>query len=170
MTSTPPPVDAQDYLESLMRAGQDAMKQFDDVLVSAAGVGTKDSLSSGRMFFPFAQIVDLQREYFKQLWQLWNSMFLQTFAGGADSSVALAPGDRRFKDDAWQEMPYYDLLKQTYLLGSRQLHEFVDTARVAGQTKLQPRLYPRQFIDAMSPSNFPATNPEVIRKAIETRS
>ena len=106
MTSTPPPVDTQEYLENLMRAGQDAMKQFDDALVSAAGVGTKGSLSSGRLLFPFALIADLQREYFKQLFQ--------TFAGGAHSSVALARGDRRFKDDAWQEMPYYDLLKQTY--------------------------------------------------------
>ena len=167
MTSTPPPVDAQEYLENLMRAGQDAMKQFDDALVSAAGVGTKDSLSSGRRLFPFALIADLQREYFKQL---WNSMFLQTFAGGAHSSVALARGDRRFKDDAWQEMPYYDLLKQSYLLGSRQLHEFVDRAQVDDKTKLQLRFYAQQFIDAMSPSNFPATNPEVIRKAIETRS
>jgi len=170
MTSTPQPVDAQDYLENLMRAGQDAMKQFDDALVSAAGVGTRDSSASAHLFFPFAQIVDLQREYFKQLWQFWNSMFLQTFAGGAHSSVALARGDRRFKDDAWQEMPYYDLLKQTYLLGSRQLHEFVDRAQVDDKTRLQLRFYARQFIDAMSPSNFPATNPEVIRKAIETRS
>ena len=170
MTSTPQPVDSQDYLENLMRAGQDAMKQFDDALVSAAGVGTRDSTASGHLFFPFAQIVDLQREYFKQLWQFWNSMFLQTFAGGAHSSVALARSDRRFKDDAWQEMPYYDLLKQTYLLGSRQLHEFVDRAQVDDKTRLQLRFYARQFIDAMSPSNFPATNPEVIRKAIETRS
>jgi polyhydroxyalkanoate synthase subunit PhaC len=67
-------------------------------------------------------------------------------------------------------MPYYDLLKQSYLLGSRQLHEFVDRAQVDDKTKLQLRFYARQFIDAMSPSNFPATNPEVIRKAIETRS
>src|SRR5258708_7800964 len=67
-------------------------------------------------------------------------------------------------------MPYYDLLKQTYLLGSRQLHEFVDRAQVDDKTRLQLRFYARQFIDAMSPSNFPATNPEVIRKAIETRS
>ena len=55
MTSMPPSADAQGYLENLMRAGQDAMKQFDDALASAAGVGTKDSLSSGRLFFPFAQ-------------------------------------------------------------------------------------------------------------------
>ena len=65
MTSTPQPVDAQDYLENLMRAGQDAMKQFDDALVSAAGVGTRDSSASAHLFFPFAQIVDLQREDFK---------------------------------------------------------------------------------------------------------
>ena len=100
MTSTPPRVDAEEYLESLMRAGQDAMKQFDDALVSVAGVGTQDSLPSGRLFFPFALIVDLQREYFKQVWRFWNSMFLQTFAGGAHSSGALNRGDRRFKDDA----------------------------------------------------------------------
>jgi polyhydroxyalkanoate synthase len=153
-----------------MRAGQDAMRQFDDVLASVSGVSTKDPLSSGHLFFPFLLIVDLQREYLKQLWKFWNSLFLQTFAGGAHPSVALAGGDKRFKDDAWHDMPYYDLLKQSYLLCSRQLHEFVDTAQVDNKTKLQLRFYARQFIDAMSPSNFPATNPEVIRKAIETRS
>jgi polyhydroxyalkanoate synthase len=170
MTSTGPSAEAQGYLESLMHAGQDAMKQFDHALVSAAGVGTKESLSSSGHFFPFALIADLQREYFKQLWRVWNGAFLQSFAGGAHSDVAAARGDKRFKDEVWQEMPYYDLLKQSYLLGSRQLHEFVDRAQVDNKTKLQLRFYARQFIDAMSPSNFPATNPEVIRKAIETRS
>src|SRR5258708_40223701 len=106
MNSTPQPVDAQDYLENLMRAGQDAMKQFDDALVSAAGVGTRDSCASGHLFFPFAQIVDLQREYFKQLWQFWNSMFLQTFAGVAQLSVSLARGHQRFKNEAWQRLAY----------------------------------------------------------------
>jgi len=170
MTSTGPSIEAQDYLESLMHAGQDAMKQFDHALVSAAGVGTKESFSSSRHFFPFALIADLQREYFKLPWRFWNAAFLQNFAGGVHSDVAAARGDKRFKDEAWQEMPYYDLLKQSYLLGSRQLHEFVDQAQVDDKTKLQLRFYARQFIDAMSPSNFPATNPEVIRKAIETRS
>jgi polyhydroxyalkanoate synthase subunit PhaC len=170
MTSTSPSADAQGYIENLMRTGQDVMKQFDDALVSVTGVGTKESLSSGRLFSPFTFITDLQREYLKQLWQFWNGAFLQTFAGGVHSDVALARGDKRFKDEVWQEMPYYDLLKQSYLLGSRQLHEFVDRAQVDDKTKLQLRFYARQFIDAMSPSNFPATNPEVIRKAIETRS
>jgi polyhydroxyalkanoate synthase subunit PhaC len=170
MTSTGPSGDAQGYLESLMHAGQDVMKQFDDALVSVAGVGTKDHLSSSGQFFPFTLIADLQREYSRQLWRFLNSAFLRNFAGGVHSDLALARGDKRFKDDVWREMPYYDLLKQSYLLGSRQLHEFVDSAQVDDRTKLQLRFYARQFIDAMSPSNFPATNPEVIRKAIETRS
>jgi polyhydroxyalkanoate synthase len=167
MTSTPPSADAPSYLESLMRAGQDAIKQFDDALTSAAGVRGKDANPSGA---PFGLIADLQREYFKQLWRSWNTTFLQTIAGATHSNAALAKSDKRFKDDAWNEQPYYELLKQSYLLGSRQLHEFVDGAQIDDRTKLQLRFYARQYIDAMSPSNFPATNPEVIRKAIETRS
>jgi len=169
MTITPPSAHALEYLESLMRAGQDAMKQFDDALASVAGVRAKEANSLGPLS-PIGLVADLQRDLFKHLWQFWNTAFLQTFAGGAHSNAVLARGDKRFKDEAWHEMPYYDLIKQSYLLGSRQLHDFVDRAQVDDKTKLQLRFYVRQYIDAMSPSNFPATNPEVIRKAIETRS
>ena len=169
MISLPPPSDAEEYLNNLMRVGQDAAKQFNDALASASGVSS-NQLPQDRALFPFTFFADLQREYFKQIWQMWNSLFLQAFQGGVHSDVALAKGDKRFKDASWTEEPYYDLLKQTYLVGSRQLHEFVEQAQVDDKTKLQLRFYARQFIDAMSPSNFPATNPEVIRKAIETRS
>jgi polyhydroxyalkanoate synthase subunit PhaC len=170
MTSIPQFGDAKGYLENLMQVGQDTVKQFDDALATAAGVRSEEVASSGRLFFPFGLIVDLQRDYLKQVWRFLNAMFFQTYSGGAHSDIALAKGDRRFKDASWREQPYYDLLKQTYLLSSRHLHELVNMAQVDDRTKLQLRFYARQFIDAMSPSNFPATNPEVIRKAIETRS
>lgn len=168
MTSTPPPADPSVYLESLMRAGQDAVKQFDDALASAVGMRGKEANPPGQSLSPFKLITDVQRDYFTQLWRFWNTTFLQAIAGG--TNAALSRGDKRFKDDAWHEQPYYELLRQSYLLGSKQLHEFVEGAQVDDKTKLQLRFYARQFIDAMSPSNFPATNPEVIRKAIETRS
>ena len=170
MTDTPASADASRYLESLMRAGQEAMKQFDDALASAAGVRGKGANPPGQLLSPFGLIADVQREYLKQLWRYWNSSFLQAISGGAHSNAASAKGDKRFKDDAWSEQPYFELLKQSYLLGSKQLHEFVDRAQVDDRTKLQLRFYARQYIDAMSPANFPATNPEVIRKAIATRS
>src|ERR1700692_1216997 len=82
MTVKPPSADAQGYLENLMRAGQDAMKQFDDALASAVGVRSKDTNPSGQFSSPFALIADLQREYFRQLWRFWNTTFLQTISGG----------------------------------------------------------------------------------------
>jgi hypothetical protein len=63
MSEMPLSADPQAYLENLMRAGQDAMKRYDDALASAAGVQTAEYLSSGRPPFPFALIADLQRDY-----------------------------------------------------------------------------------------------------------
>ena len=169
--TNPPPVDAQGNLENLMKAGQDAMKQFEGVLATAAGVvDVNETPLPGSPNFPFGWIADLQREHFRQVLKFWNETFLNTFAGSANPGIMQAKGDRRFKDDAWQDQPFYRLLKQSYLLGSKQLHDLVDNAQVDDKTKLQMRFYTRQFVDAMSPANFPATNPEVIRKAIETRS
>jgi polyhydroxyalkanoate synthase len=54
--------DAKGYLENLMRAGQDAVKQLDDALATAAGVRSEESASSGRLVFPFGLIVYLQRD------------------------------------------------------------------------------------------------------------
>jgi polyhydroxyalkanoate synthase len=166
MDNKPSPGDPSAYLESLMQAGQQSMKQFDDALATALGVRGKSSSPTGS---PFALVMDMQREYFTQIWRFWNKALLGTLSLG-NGAIQAARGDKRFKDDAWQESPYYDLLKQGYLLAARQMSEFVDRAQVDDKTKLQLRFHARQFIDAMSPSNFPATNPEVIRTAIQTRS
>src|SRR6478609_3648506 len=83
--------------------------------------------------------------------------------------IAEDPRDRRFKDDAWQENEVFDFIKQSYLLSAR----FFQTV-VGGVEGLQPKtakkvdFYTRQFVDAMSPSNFVLTNPEVLRRTAET--
>ena len=152
-----------EYFESLMSAGQQAAKQFDDALASAMGIGTGPG--KGGDISPMAFAADLQRQYWSQLLGFWKGSFLKSSAAGTQ-----LPRDRRFQDEAWQHSPYYDLIKHSYLMASRQLAEIVDQAHVDDKSKLQLRFYARQFIDAMSPANFPATNPEVIRTAIRTRS
>ena len=164
------PGDPSAYLESLMKAGQQSMKQFDDALVTALGVQGKRSAPTGPAASPIALVMDAQREYLTQFWRFWNRSLLTTLSFGTNVTAEQVRSDKRFKDDAWQETPYYDLIKQTYLLASKQLSEFVDRAQVDEKTRLQLRFHARQFIDAMSPSNFPATNPDVIRTAIQTRS
>src|SRR6185369_4625419 len=156
------------YLESLMRAGQEATKQFDDALTAAMGVETKPG-KSGEMS-PLAVTTNMQQQYWSPIFDFWRGFFNVKSATNTDSRVQAPRGDRRFKDEVWSQSPYYDLLKQSYLLNSKQLTEFVDEALIDDKSKLQIRFYARQFIDAMSPSNFPATNPEVIRTAIRTRS
>jgi polyhydroxyalkanoate synthase subunit PhaC len=163
MENSSPLSDPSAYLESLKRAGEQAMKQFDDALVGAMGVEGKSG--NGDAPSAMALAADMQRLYWSPVMDFWSA-----FLVGGDGSAAGKSADRRFKDDAWHRSPYYDLLKRSYLLTSKQLSDFVDHAEVDDKSKLQLRFYARQFIDAMSPSNFPATNPEVIRTAIQTRS
>ena len=165
MNSTRSPHDPSAYLEGLMQAGQQSFKQFDDAMAAAMGLADKPN---EREVSPFVAAANLQRDAILQVWKFWNTTLVKAL--GIEEKVQPGKGDRRFKDDAWAASPYYDLLKQSYLVGSKQLTDLVEQAQVDDRTRLQLKFYARQFIDAMSPSNFPATNPEVIRTAIQTRS
>src|SRR5215469_6315818 len=168
MTSPSLPNGPSNYLQSLMQVGQQATKQFDDALAAAMGVEGRPA--KDEKMSPFAIAAKLQQQYWSPVLDFWRGFFNDKSASGSNSPAQAPRGDRRFKDEAWSHSPYYDLLKQSYLLNSRQLSEFVDQAQVDDKSKLQLRFYARQFIDAMSPSNFPATNPDVIRTAIQTRA
>ncbi len=79
------------------------------------------------------------------------------------------PKDKRFKDDAWKENEVFDFIKQSYLLSARFVQDVVGQAEgLDRKTAQKVDFYSRQFIDAMSPSNFLLTNPEVLRKTAET--
>ncbi|WP_414713195.1 PHA/PHB synthase family protein [Sphingomonas sp.] len=78
--------------------------------------------------------------------------------------------DKRFKAPQWREQPVFDFIRQSYLTLSGHLLKGVD--QIEGLTpkqKEQLRFATQGFIDAMSPSNFPATNPLVVERTIETK-
>ena len=87
----------------------------------------------------------------------------------AEQVVAPAKADKRFKDPAWNERLLFDLIKQSYLLTSRYI------LNLAGAAELEPRqqrkldFLTRQFVDALSPTNFAVTNPEVLRATIDSK-
>ena len=94
-------------------------------------------------------------------------------AAGAEVEPLIAPerGDRRFGDPAWSEDPLFDYLKQAYLLAARQATELVDRAEgVDEATRTKARFYTQAYLNALSPANFAFTNPEAIRRAIDTGS
>ena len=84
--------------------------------------------------------------------------------------VPAEPGDRRFDHPAWAESPIFDYLRQAYRINADYLGKAVEAAPVTdGQAKGRLRFITRQMVDAMAPSNFIATNPEFVQKALETQ-
>ena len=79
-------------------------------------------------------------------------------------------GDKRFKDEEWQENFLFDFIKQSYLIAARHVHDTVSCVQGLDEhTQRKVSFYTRQYIDAISPSNFAATNPAVFRATVESR-
>jgi len=107
----------------------------------------------------------------QKLWQdtmgLWQSSLLKLMGQDARPVAEPQTGDRRFKHEDWQQNFLYDYIKQSYLIAARHLHQTV--GKVEGldeQTAKKVDFYTRQYIDALSPSNFILTNPEVMRETV----
>lgn len=91
----------------------------------------------------------------------------QPEAPPADSPAARK--DRRFSDPAWTENPFYDLIRQSYLLMSDYLTQLTDAVDgIDPKAKAKLRFATSGMLDALSPSNFPLTNPAIVQKTIES--
>ena len=99
---------------------------------------------------------------------LWRTMGERAMGQAVEPVAAPAKGDRRFANAAWSEEPVYDYLKQAYLLAAQQLQDFVTTAPVDETVRAQVDFASRQVMNALAPSNFAHTNPDVARRTIES--
>ena len=116
-----------------------------------------------------ARLVQAQISLWQDYAKLWESTARRMAGEEADPVAAPDPGDRRFKDDAWTENPIYDHIRQSYLLASKFMLSTVrETDGLDAHTAQKADFYTRQFIDALAPTNFAATNPEVVRRTVET--
>lgn len=113
----------------------------------------------------------LQQEWLARHGELWRAMLAAQQAGQTPPSlVQPEPGDRRFDHPSWTESPYFDYLRQSYLINARYLHQLAEAAPAPdAQTKARQCFITRQYVDALAPSNFFATNPEFIATALATQ-
>ncbi len=115
---------------------------------------------------PF-KLADAQLRYLQDTVSLWQSSMLKLMGQEAKPVVEPHQGDRRFKHQDWQQNFLFDYIKQSYLIAARHLHQTV--GRVEGldeKTTKKVDFYTRQYIDALSPTNFLITNPEVLRETV----
>jgi polyhydroxyalkanoate synthase len=112
----------------------------------------------------------LQQNFIQQQSQLWNAMLARGKEGAPAFEVQAEPGDRRFSSPEWQQSPLFDYIRQSYLLNSRFVRELVELAPVEDEkAHNRLRFLARQYLDAVAPSNFAATNPEFVKQAVETK-
>jgi polyhydroxyalkanoate synthase len=112
----------------------------------------------------------LQAQWSQRHAQLWQAMLHRRKDDPAPMVAAAEPGDRRFDHPSWAESPFFDYLRQAYCINADYLKQVAEAAPVAeGQAKDRLRFVTRQFVDAMAPTNFVATNPEFVQKALETK-
>ena len=111
------------------------------------------------------RLLALQGRYMTDAMALWQSFMTP---GKATSPVAEVK-DKRFAGEAWREAPAFDFLRQSYLLASNYMLETGNGIEgLDPHEKARTRFFFKQFVDAMSPSNFALTNPEVLKKTAET--
>lgn len=116
------------------------------------------------------RLASLQREHLEMHAKLWQTMLGRKPEQPIEPVVQPAPGDRRFNAPEWSESPVYDYIRQAYLINARFLNSVAEALPItdrAAKSKLQ--FFTRQYIDALSPSNFAATNPEFVKRALETK-
>jgi polyhydroxyalkanoate synthase len=125
-----------------------------------------------------SRLAALQIGYLQQQLALWGDMLAReshraagpAAAAGADQKDDKdSSRDKRFAGHEWRDSGYHDYLRQVYLLNSRFLNDLVETAELDEPAKHRLRFYTRQLIDAMSPANFAATNPEALQLALATK-
>jgi len=99
--------------------------------------------------------------------RLWQSSWMKLLGVNTGPVAEPEKSDSRFKDDDWSKNFLFDLIKQSYLISSRHIRQAV--AQVDGlpeDSEKKVAFFTRQYVDALSPSNFLLTNPQVLRETL----
>jgi polyhydroxyalkanoate synthase len=178
--NAPSKIDPIALAESLASAAEKSAKVIGDFAARNAKSGKSmpaDELGLGKAFMEMAaQMMSnparLAESHMNLWWEymsLWQGSMMKMLGAPAEPVAVPAQSDKRFKHADWHEHFLFDYVKQSYLIAARWMHDQV--ASVEGldeHTKRKVDFFTRQYIDALAPSNFALTNPEVFRETVAT--
>lgn len=174
----PDPVALSQALVKLAERSQPIIREFlDRIKLQPPDIAPFDPVKIGNAWMNLtAQImahpermVEAQLGLWQDYLRLWQSTTRKFLGEQTEPVIQPPPNDRRFNDVAWNENTLFDFIKQSYLLTARWVQSAVhDIEGLDPKTTRKIDFYTRQFVDAMSPSNFLITNPEVLRTTAES--
>jgi polyhydroxyalkanoate synthase len=166
------------FAESLATAAEKSAKLIGEFAARNAGQRAavpSDELGVGKAFMELtskmlanpARLAEAQLGLWRDYMSLWQSSMLRMLGAPAVPVAEPAKGDKRFKDAGWQEHVLFDYVKQSYLIAARWLHSQVASVEgIPEHARKRIDFFTRQYIDALAPSNFALTNPEVFRETV----
>jgi len=118
-----------------------------------------------------SKVHPLFQKFINDQQELWKRIAERQLNATKEYKPVITPAanDKRFRAPEWDEAPYYfDFVKQSYLLVSQLMTEIIDVVDMDYDTKKKLNFFTKQYIDALSPSNFVITNPEALKLAQQT--
>ena len=166
---------AASFAEIARQSGEQVM-QYTQRQMSAGGL-VADEMGVAQAFMDLTRhmmqdpmkLAQAQMKLWQDYMLLWQASTLRAFGQSPAPVAAPASGDKRFRHEDWEQNFVFDFVKQSYLIAARHLHGIV--ASVEGldeKTKKKADFFTRQYIDALSPTNFVLTNPEVLRETVDS--
>ena len=176
--TAPPAPDAAEAARVFAGVAERSSKVLGEFLARHAdhkGVAFSDEFGIARAFMdlsarmlanPWA-LAEAQMNMFWDYTRLWQFSTLKMLGQPATPVAEPGRGDNRFRDEDWENHFLFDYVKQSYLIAARHIHDAV--AAVEGlpeETQKKVGFFTRQYIDALAPSNFVLTNPQVLRETV----
>ncbi|HUQ24578.1 MAG TPA: class I poly(R)-hydroxyalkanoic acid synthase [Burkholderiales bacterium] len=170
------PVDAK-VVQSVAERSSRILADFAQKQAQSLSSAVRDEMGIAKAFMDLyakmasdpALVASMSVNLWVDYMRLWQSSWMKMF--GMESSPVAQPAksDSRFKDQDWSTNFLFDLIKQSYLISARHIQDAV--SKVDGLTPESEKkvaFFTRQYVDAMSPTNFLLTNPQVLRETVSS--
>jgi polyhydroxyalkanoate synthase len=145
-----------EYVTSFAQTNQALMQHLATALLTGS--------DNGANFQNYAEVAQAQQGYLQQMSTLWLGVMMEA----VPSPIQPSKGDRRFAGEEWRKSSLHSFLKDSYLINTRFVNDLIERSSVDEKTRGRMRFFARQILDALSPSNYLATNPQSLRLALET--
>ena len=180
MNAEHPKFDAAEAAKVFAQVAERSGKLLGDYVkrhVDGKGIAFTDEFGIAKAFMDLAakmlsnpwMLAQTQMNMFWDYLRLMQFSWLRMLGHNPQPIVEPAKEDFRFRDEEWENHFLFDYFKQSYLIAARHIHDAVsNVVGLPEETQKKVNFFTRQYIDALAPSNFVLTNPQVLRETLSS--